>query len=189
MDLERMNTAARTLEDAFFAKENARLLAELRAEARKTERRQAMREVISVKDEALVDHLLELGLGPETVLAVTLVPLAVVAWADGSIQPQEREAILKAASDKGLKPGSLAWQMLESWLSKRPEPKLVEAWKRYVQSLWPSLTAKEHDEIRATGLDRARQVAEAAGGFLGLTSKISASEQAALDEMARLLAG
>jgi len=120
---------------------------------------------------------------------VTLVPLAVVAWADGSIQPQEREAILKAASDKGLQPGSLAWQMLESWLSKRPEPKLVEAWKRYVQSLWPSLTAKEHDEIREIGLERARHVAEAAGGFLGLTSKISASEQAALDEMARLLAG
>jgi hypothetical protein len=43
MGLERMNTAARALEDAFFAKENARLLADLRAEARKTERRQAMR--------------------------------------------------------------------------------------------------------------------------------------------------
>jgi hypothetical protein len=189
MDLQGMNAAARTLEEAFFTKENARLLEQLRAEERKTERRQAMRDAISIKDEALVDHLLELGLGPETVYAVTLIPLAVVAWADGSIQPQERAAILKAAADKGLQPGTPAWQMLESWLSKRPEPKLVEAWKRYVQSLWPSLTAKEHDEIRAIGLDRARRVAEAAGGFLGLTSKISASEQAALDEMARLLAG
>jgi hypothetical protein len=189
MDLERMNTAARALEEAFFAREDARLLAELRAEARKKERRQAMRDVISIKDEALVDHLLELGLGPETVLAVTLVPLAVVAWADGSIQPPERVAILKAASEKGLQPGSLARQMLESWLSRRPEPKLVEAWKRYVQSIWPSLTPKEQDEIRAIGLDRARHVAEAAGGFLGLTSKVSAAEQATLDEMARLFAG
>jgi hypothetical protein len=184
-----LNAAARTLEDAFFARENARLLEEMRAEARKTERRQAMRDVISIEDEALVDHLLELGLGPETVLAVTLVPLAVVAWADGSIQPQERAAILKAASDKGIEPGSLAWQMLESWLSKRPDPKLVDAWKRYVQSIWPSLTAKEHDEIREMGLERARHVADAAGGFLGLTSRISASEQAALDEMATLFAG
>ena len=58
MDPERMNTAARALEDAFFAKENARLLAELRAEARKTERRQAMRDVISIKDKALVDQTL-----------------------------------------------------------------------------------------------------------------------------------
>ena len=65
MDPDRMNTAARALEDAFFAKENARLLAELRAKARKTERRQAMRDVMSIKDEALVDHLLELGLGPD----------------------------------------------------------------------------------------------------------------------------
>jgi hypothetical protein len=58
-----------------------------------------------------------------------------------------------------------------------------------VQSIWPSLTPKEQDEIRAIGLDRARHVAEAAGGFLGLTSKISAAEQATLDEMARLFAG
>jgi len=188
MDLERMNTAARALEDAFFARENARLLTDLRAEARKTERRQAMREVINIQDEVLVDRLLELGLGPETVLAVTLVPLAVVAWADGSLQPQEREAILKAASDKGLQPGSLAWQMLESWLSRRPGPKLVETWKRYVQTVWPSLTAKQQDEIRAIGLERARHIAEAAGGFLGLTSRISVSEQAALDDMAKLLA-
>ena len=79
--------------------------------------------------------------------------------------------------------------MLESWLSKRPDPKLVEAWKRYLQSIWPSLTAKERDEIRAIGLERSRHVAEAAGGFLGLTSKISAAEQAALDQMATLLAG
>ena len=80
-------------------------------------------------------------------------------------------------------------QVLAQALMESEVTTLVEAWKRYVQSLWPSLTAKEHDEIRAIGLDRARHVAEAASGFLGLTSKISAAKHAALDEMARRLAG
>jgi len=39
---------------------------------------------------------------PETVLALQLVPLAAVAWADGKIEPREREAVLKAAAAQGI---------------------------------------------------------------------------------------
>ena len=78
-----LSSAGKSLEDAFFAKENARLLEQMRAKAKHDERRKALRDVIQIQDEGLVDHLLELGLGPETILAVTLIPLAMVAWADG----------------------------------------------------------------------------------------------------------
>lgn len=183
-----LNTAGKALEDAFFARENARLLEQLRAQQRRAERRQEMRDVIQVEDEGLVDHLLELGLGPETVLAVTLVPLAMVAWADGAIQPKERAAILQAAAEKGIAPGSVACQLLESWLGQKPSASLVDAWKRYTQTIWPKLTPHEREEVRQAGLERARSVAEAAGGFLGLTSKISPAEQAVLDDLGRVLA-
>jgi hypothetical protein len=188
MPIDDLKSAGRALEDAFFAKENARLLEELRAKARHQERRQALREAIQVEDEHLIDHLLELGLGPETVLAVTLLPLAVVAWADGSIQPAERAAILRAAGDKGIAPGSIARQVLESWLAHKPGGKLVEAWQQYIRLIWPSLSAHERSEVREIGLERARHVAEAAGGFLGLTSRVSSSERAVLDDLARTLA-
>ena len=42
-----------------------------------------MREVVRVNDDALIDNLIALGLEPGTVLALQLVPLAAVAWADG----------------------------------------------------------------------------------------------------------
>jgi len=42
--------------------------------------------------------------------------------------------------------------------------------------------------VRKVGLERARGVAEAAGGFLGLGSRISAKERAVLAEMEQLLA-
>jgi hypothetical protein len=57
-----------------------------------------------------------------------------------------------------------------------------------MRALWPSLSPKERDEIRGSALERARSVAESAGGFLGLTSKISAQEKAVLDELAKVLA-
>lgn len=188
MDLDGLNNSGRSLEDAFFAKENTRVLEQLRANAKREERRKALREVIQIQDEGLVDHLLELGLGPETVLAVTLIPLAMVAWADGSIEPREREAIQRAAAEKGILPDSIAGQVLNRWLTERLDPGLVDTWKRYIQSIWPLLTPHERDEVRKMGLERARMVAEAAGGFLGLGSRISAQEKGVIDDLAKLLA-
>jgi hypothetical protein len=180
--------AAKTLEDAFFAKENARLLQQMRDRAKQQERRAAMRDVVRVNDDALIDHLIELGLEPQTVLALQLVPLTAIAWADGQIEPRERDAVLKAAASQGVPAESVAGQMLNSWLTHQPGAELVDAWKRQMRALWPSLSPKERDEIRASALERARSVAEAAGGFLGLTSRISPQEKAVLDDLAQTLA-
>lgn len=189
MEFDSLSGAAKSLEDAFFAKENARLLQQLRENTKREERRKALRDVIQIQDEGLVDHLLELGLGPETVLAVTLIPLAMVAWADGTIEPQERDAILQAAAQKGIAPGSIAGQVLDSWLNEPLDAKLIDTWKRYIQTIWPSLSPHEREEVRQMGLERARSVAEAAGGFLGLGSRVSVRERAVLDELGQLLAG
>lgn len=188
MDSDNLNNSARSLEDAFFAKENARLLKQLRERTEQQNRRAAMREVVRVDDEALIDRLIELGLEPGTVLALQLVPLAAIAWADGQIEPRERDAVLKAAAAQGVAPDSVAGQMLDRWLAHRPGAELVDAWKQHMRALWPLLSPKERDEIRASALDRARSVAEAAGGFLGLTSRISHQEKAVVDELARILA-
>ena len=188
MERDDFNNAAKTLEDAFFAKENARLLQQMRDKARQQEQRAAMREVVRVDDDALIDHLIELGLEPQTVLALQLVPLAVIAWADGKIETRERDAVLKASAAQGIAPDSVAGHLLDRWLLQRPGAELVDAWKRQMRAIWPSLSQKERDEIRSSAIDRARSVAEAAGGFLGLTSKISPEEQAVLDDLARALA-
>ena len=96
--------------------------------------------------------------------------------------------VLKASAAQGVAPDSVAGQMLGNWLVQRPGAELIEAWKRQMRALWPSLSPKERSEIRASALERARSVAEAAGGFLGLTSRISAQEKAVLDDLAQALA-
>lgn len=187
MDRSSLNPDAIALEEAFFAMENKRLLEEMRTKHRNEKRREGIRSALSGPDDAVVDHLLELGLEPETVLALAVVPLAVVAWADGEVQAHERTAILAAAAEQGVVPGEASHTVLTSWLENRPSDELYDAWKRYVASIWPRLTEAERADMRERVLGRARQVAEAAGGFLGLGRKISKAEEQVLDKLALAL--
>ena len=174
---------ARTLEDAFFTKENARLLDQLKEK----QTREALREMVKVEDETFLDRLIELGIGPETVLALTLVPLIAVAWADGTLDGRERDAIIKAAEQKGVSPETAGHQLLETWLSRRPERELFDSWKQYVRGIWETFTDEERQRMRERTLDWAVAVAEASGGFLGVISKVSPAERVVIKELEKVL--
>ena len=178
-----VNPDARSLEDAFFARENARLLEEMRKNAALRDRRDALRQVVKGADDALLDHLLDLGVNAETILAMSLLPLVRVAWADGAIDAKERAALVKAVEERGVQPGSPGHELLKSWLEQKPGASIEAAWTKYIQGIWPSLKPEERDELRERLLRMAQGVSEAAGGFLGLGSKISAAERAVLDEV------
>lgn len=177
---------AKDLEEKFFAKENERLLRELREKAKIDEKRKALQAVVKVKDPAIIEHLLDMGVGPESILAVGLVPLAAVSWADGSLDDKERKAILQAASERGLTPGSPNYAMLEIWLKEKPNQQLMDAWKKYARAIYEELTPSEKVLMRESIVGKAREIAEAAGGFLGLAS-ITAAEKTLLDEMEKVL--
>jgi hypothetical protein len=185
-DKQLRNEQAKELEETFFAKENERLLRELRAKAKLDEKRKALRAVLKTKDPAIVDRLIELGVGPESVMAIELVPLAAVAWADGRLEDKERKAILKAASERGVEPGSANYTMLEAWLKDAPGERLIDAWKKYTRGIWEELTEHERAAVRESIIGKAREIAEAAGGFLGLQS-ISADEKAVLKELEEVM--
>ncbi|NTV33156.1 MAG: hypothetical protein HGA74_07565 [Deltaproteobacteria bacterium] len=177
---------AKDLEEKFFAKQNERLLRELREKAKVEEKRKALQAVVKVKDPTIIEHLLELGVGPESILAVALVPLAAVSWADGSLDDKERKAILNAASERGVKPGSANYTMLEVWLKQKPGPALMDAWKKYARGIYEQLTEEERVLMRVSIVGRAREVAEAAGGLLGVAS-VSPKEKAVLEELEKVL--
>ena len=170
------------LEEAFFAKENARLLNDLRKKAEKEEQRDLLRRVVSIKDNAFLDKLIMLGIGPETILTLRLIPLVFVAWADGNMDDREREAILKAAAQEDVAADEATQQLLRTWLEKKPDPQFLELWKKYIGSVWERFTPDEQWQMRQNLLKAARDVAAAAGGFLGIGS-ISAAERAVLNDL------
>lgn len=173
----------KALENEFFAKENARLLEKLRAEKARSAARDALADASNIQDPALLDHLVEIGIGPETWVALSLVPLVEVAWADGTLDAKERKAILGAAADTGVRPGKASYDLLESWLESRPAPAMLEAWGEYVVSVASRLDASGKETLKAEIVGRARRVAEAAGGLLGFGKKVSPEEQAVLDRL------
>ena len=174
------------LEEAFFAKENARLLQEMRAKTEKEERREMLRRVVRIDDEAFLDRLIMLGIGPETAMALRLIPLVSVAWADGHMDDREREAILSAAGEQGLASEEMARQVLKDWLEQKPDPRLLSLWKDYVGHIWNHFTDDEQLQMRQNLLTAAEEIANAAGGFLGL-SKISAAEQEVIEDLRKAL--
>jgi hypothetical protein len=105
-------------------------------------------------------------------------------WADGEIQSREREAILEAANGRGIEKGSTTCQILENWLNHKPSDDIVKTWKHYVHEISASMDESRRATFRDGVLAQAKNVAEAAGGFLGLGSKVSDAEAEALEDLA-----
>ena len=165
----------KTLEDEFFRKEDARLIEKLRELKAKEATREELSRISGIKNTAMLDRLIQLGVHAEILVALSIVPLAEVAWADGAIDAKEEQAILDRAAKSGVTPGSTSYDLLKSWLERRPEPRLLTAWIHMVQGINENLTPEQVEALRAGLVERARAVASASGGVFGV-GKISSAE-------------
>lgn len=173
------------LEEKYFGERDQKLLMAMREEAATKAKKAALKDAAKITDEHLVEQLHELEMCHETVQALSLVPLVVVAWADGFVHEDELEIILDAADQEGLGEGHPGREMLKQWLQVKPDPRLLEVWKRYMAELSKTLDADAYGGLKEKALARALKVAEAAGGILGFGSKVSRPEQAVLDDLER----
>lgn len=173
-----LSERGRTLIDAIFHEQDQALLKAFHERLEKLDRREQLKGICGIDDDELLDRMIELDMQPEVVAAIAVVPLVVMAWADGAVQPQEREAILQAAEQTGVGAQDGRYPVLEHWLSNKPGPEILEAWKLYIAALCKQLDAKEIGELKHDLLDRMDKIANAAGGMLGITSKVSSNEQA-----------
>lgn len=169
----------RALEEHFFQKEQRKQVEALRAKKQRGEAITAMRSATGVTDPALLEQLVDLGVSAPSLSAFALVPLAHVAWADGDIKQSEREAILQAAHDRGIADGSPADGFLRDLLAAQPAGALMDAWEAFVVTLRDETDSDAFAAIAGDVAERARDVAKAAGGILGIGS-VSEAEQAAI---------
>jgi hypothetical protein len=173
----------KALEDSFFAKQNEKLLEQLRAKQRKKAAREGLAEISGVHDRAVLDQLVDLDIEPVTWTAISLIPLVEIAWADGRMEEKERRAVLAAAEANGVFVDSPSYALLQSWLERRPDGRLFETWGEYIVHLCSKLGEPEKQRLKAEILGRARSVAEATGGILGMGNKVSPEEAVILSEL------
>ena len=181
-------TRGSRLEDLFFEKEDV-LLVEQRRRLAQMERTQGvLAEISGIGDCEVLTRLVELEVSPDLLAALAIVPLIEVAWADGEVREHEAVAVLAGAEGSGIAKGSANHILLQEWLRHRPPKAMLEAWTYYAAGLCEALSDQQRESLRHDLLLRARRVAEAAGGFLGLTSRVSGQERAVLARLEAALA-
>ncbi|TMQ26003.1 MAG: TerB family tellurite resistance protein [Deltaproteobacteria bacterium] len=169
----------RALENQFYEKENQEKLAAMKHKLDVKSSKDELRKVSGMSDDAVLEQLVALGLRGNTIAALSLVPLIQVAWADGSIQDNERTAILQGAHGKGLEEGSDGYELLQAWLKHKPGDELFTAWEAYIKALASQLNDEQNRLLRNQIVGFAKMVATSAGGILGF-GKVSSSEEKVL---------
>ncbi|MCK4659951.1 MAG: TerB family tellurite resistance protein [Phycisphaerae bacterium] len=170
-------------EDQYFleleAAQRARMRADLEAKAQSAVEHRSIAQKVGVDDEQLAQRISDLGFDSQTVGVLHLMPLVEVAWADGSLSAKERNAIIEAAEDHGIEPGTPAAILLASLLEQRPSDTVLEEILDVLKDLLLAGNAHPHSV-----LDACMNVAQASGGFLGLGDKISDQERSTIAKIA-----
>lgn len=182
MDKDSLHKRGDALESVFFTKLDSQLLNKLREDLDKEDEAERLRSSTGIKDDGLIDDLMVLGVTDSTMSALALFPLVWVGWADGRLLSAERDAILKAAEGSNIAADSPAMTLLKSWLDNKPTEELINAWTDYAHHLKKIAAPETVERVKRTVVVRAQEVAEAAGGFLGVGS-ISAAEQEVLEKL------
>jgi hypothetical protein len=134
--------------------------------------------------------LRELKVPREAYRVVSLLPLVYVAWADGKIQKSERDVILRIARENGLLAHG-GEDALARWLSDPPTRKQLQtdlaALNELARKDRGALTGAAGADEEQLLLAWCQDVADAAGGMLGLGRARTDAETAALKTIAATL--
>lgn len=184
-EFDSIHTRGRALEEAFCHKQDEALLQKLRAKMSAEESQRVLSAAIGIADELSIQAISKVQAGVQVLAAMAILPLVEVAWCDGEVEAAERRAILAAAAQMEIKVDSPVYQFLERCLEHRPTPDAVAAWKKYVQAICATLEPATVRNLKSGVIGRAEKIALAAGGILGFGSRVSATEQACLDDLAK----
>lgn len=180
----------KAMEEAYFRERDARLLASLRQKADLDEIALALRDKLHVDNPELLQRVRELGITGETATAFLLAPLAQVAWAEGKVDREEHDAIVRWAERRGMQAGTPAYAQLEEWLKVRPSDEFFDAALEVIRFGIAVMPPAERAERINELVQACQEVAETSGGvghLLGLSSGVSRAKAASLEHIERVL--
>jgi len=151
-------------------------------------RERALQEIASVSgidDIDLAVRLHEAGFGPESLSALSLAPIVVIAWGSGEVTDHESRAAYHAIFDSELVGNPAAIAVFRGWLAKRPDKSLMSLWCDFVITQLDRVSPPTRQAILDRLSMQARQVALASGGILGYGS-ICEGEQKVLNQITAL---
>jgi tellurite resistance protein len=171
----------RMLDKAVLDAEKERI-EKIRGLRRLKETKEELSKVSGIKNDAILQKLVELKVTPEVLVPIKALPLVEVAWADGTVDELEKKAVLKAANRMGFSEESAGYVLIIQWFEHRPTPDHLEVWMHYIKGLCEQMSKDQKKAFKEELVGSARAVAQASGGFLGL-NKISKEEDDVLKKL------
>ena len=139
-------------------------------------------EAVGESSTEIAERIRRLGFDGETAVLFNILPLVIVAWADGKVSGKERTVIFKWLESRGIAEDSEAWTMMGTLLEKRPDDEVLEEGLRLL-----ALVSSHKEGQAKTLVDLCFGLAEAHGGFLGLGKKMSDEERTLIHHIAEVL--
>ena len=182
MNNELFGDRRHALEEEFFKRQNDELLAAMRGRLESQQLSEALGGATGITDEHVIARLAEAGMSGATVMALALIPLVAVAWADGKLDEPERLRILREPQTAELSEEARA--LLQNWLIEEPPPSLFQTWLEYIRALRTGMDSAGWQSLKDATSARSRAVAAAAGGEpYGVGRSVSGEEQAVLNRI------
>lgn len=178
---------AQSLEEGYFRTRDAQMVDKLRGIFENKLAKEAITKATGITNDEFLDRMVRLNMNGEMLTAFKLFPLVEVAWADGTFDQAEADAVISAAAKQGIPRNSEVLAYLKNWLNKGPTPDGRTLWKMYAAELRKTLSKQELDTFREDLLKYAHQVAEASGGILKVFFTESASEKKAIEAIRKEL--
>jgi tellurite resistance protein len=177
------------LEEQFFKAHEDEVIAKMKERAQERIVRDEIHSLTGINNEQVLDALAGLKIsGGASVLVMSLFPMIEVAWADGKPDARETKVLLDIAATMGIVQGTAAHAYLSRWLEEKPEPAWHTLWAEYTHALVALMKPADKAMLKSSVLDRARVVAEASGGFLGVAWRVSEAEKAVLTRLEKAFA-
>jgi len=180
----------RALENAFIREHDAKLLGKLRQKAHLDEIAAALAEKLQVDDPALLLKVTDLGVNQDTAAAFFAAPLVQVAWANGTVSKQSREALLYQTRQRGIAEASPAHAQIEAWLKDRPSRALFDTAIEVIKAGFAVLPPSERGERIKALLKACHDVADPPAvleHIIGRSEGISHDEAETIEQIGRAL--
>lgn len=171
-------------EDAYFRQREMERREDRRRQmakaAKELQEARGVAKATGTDDMDLAERIRKLGFTGETATVFDLLPLILVAWADGSVSRAERQTIFTVLEHRNIARDAEAFVAVESLLEEKPSEAFIEESMDALRDLM----ADRADAKTAEMIELCAAIADASGGFLGLVKRVSEEERELIAKIA-----
>jgi|TARA_R110000868_G_scaffold320720_3_gene581686 hypothetical protein len=138
--------------------------------------------VSSIEDDDLIERMLRMGIHAENVTALQKFPVAMVAWASGSVSSREAQAAFQETYTLEVSGSNSEIDLFISWLIKKPSSEMWQIWQDYVRVRTYIIGLRHTQTIGRSIYKLAEKVAMVSGGLWGYAT-VCREEQEVLERI------